>query len=451
MTGRRPGGPHVPRSTEASSGKPASSRRSFLAAVGAAGIGATVAGCTAPGGQSGGSAAAETEWPAGDTQWGDTVQVGDGEVSTFVSIGPNGDKAAGIEMTPGALAEDRTGHVKFVLGFPETDEVPFSWFGFDWEPGGHYPGDVYAIPHFDFHFYFTAHDLIADVPTVALPPEEHETLYTYPMPTDQHPPGYFRTNYVFGYMGEHLYDETAPEYNGETFGNTFVYGHWDGELIFMEPMITVPYFEQLMAGADPDLAQLEGVGHDDRRELSMPDRFPTAGEYPTEYAVRYREDRDVFTIVQDSFESFEASAGLPADADTSRSWEEEPPHVTVVHADEQRSTSGGGDGHTHTATESASSESADATVAVAPGGRLVFEPETLEVATGDTVAFDWKADYHNVAPVDQPDGASWQGEPEIRDAGHTHVHTFEVAGRYDYVCEPHESQGMVGAVVVEDA
>jgi plastocyanin len=29
-------------------------------------------------------------------------------------------------------------------------------------------------------------------------------------------------------------------------------------------------------------------------------------------------------------------------------------------------------------------------------------------------------------------------------------HTFEIAGRYDYVCIPHEQAGMIGAVVVEE-
>jgi plastocyanin len=36
------------------------------------------------------------------------------------------------------------------------------------------------------------------------------------------------------------------------------------------------------------------------------------------------------------------------------------------------------------------------------------------------------------------------------DSGESFRHTFEVPGRYDYVCIPHEQAGMVGAVIVEE-
>ncbi len=34
--------------------------------------------------------------------------------------------------------------------------------------------------------------------------------------------------------------------------------------------------------------------------------------------------------------------------------------------------------------------------------------------------------------------------------GETYEHTFEVPGRYNYFCIPHESSGMVGVIVVTD-
>lgn len=407
----------------------------MLAAIGAGALGTTLAGCsTAPGRQ------------AAEVLRGESVRVGDGTVTTFVRT--DGERVAGVELTPGVLEMDRPEHVKYVLEFPEADAVPFTWFGFDWEPGGHYPGDVYAIPHFDFHFYFEDHDVVVDIPRIALPPEEHDVLYTYPLPTDQVPARYFRTNYVFGYMGEHLYDGTAPEYNGGTFGNTFVYGHWDGRLVFMEPMISVPYFEQLRSTADPDHAQLEGVGRTDRREIATPDRFPMADRFPTAYTAAYDPEADVFRVLQHDFKAFEASGGLPPDADTSRPWETEDPEVNVVHAGEERTETGGTPDHGHASTDTPPADSADVTVAVAPGGRLVFEPARIEIDVGDTVRFDWRADYHNVVPVDQPAASTWAGEPTISDAGHTHRHTFDVPGRYHYVCQPHRGQGMVGDVVV---
>ena len=47
---------------------------------------------------------------------------------------------------------------------------------------------------------------------------------------------------------------------------------------------------------------------------------------------------------------------------------------------------------------------------------------------------------------------SWNGSLDggALDNGHTYSHTFEVPGRYDYFCIPHEQGGMVGTVVVEE-
>jgi plastocyanin len=89
-------------------------------------------------------------------------------------------------------------------------------------------------------------------------------------------------------------------------------------------------------------------------------------------------------------------------------------------------------------------------VEVGPNGDLVFEPEELTISTGTTVRFVWLSSPHNVAVTSQPDGADWSGHEPIEDRGFSFEHTFEVAGRYEYVCTPHRAQGMQGVVVVEE-
>lgn len=81
---------------------------------------------------------------------------------------------------------------------------------------------------------------------------------------------------------------------------------------------------------------------------------------------------------------------------------------------------------------------------------FAFDPDTLEISSGDTVTWEWGTDTHNIHVLEQPDGADWPGEPEIYDTGHTYSYTFEVAGTYEYVCQPHEAQGMYGTIIVED-
>ncbi|WP_435116553.1 plastocyanin/azurin family copper-binding protein [Halolamina sp. C58] len=91
------------------------------------------------------------------------------------------------------------------------------------------------------------------------------------------------------------------------------------------------------------------------------------------------------------------------------------------------------------------------TVTVGPGGSLVFDPEELTIETGTTVQWVWDSNMHNVVPQSQPEGANWAGEGETGvtfDSGHEYSHTFTTTGTYEYVCTPHESAGMIGAIEV---
>ena len=90
---------------------------------------------------------------------------------------------------------------------------------------------------------------------------------------------------------------------------------------------------------------------------------------------------------------------------------------------------------------------------VGPGGSLVFEPESVTVSTGETVAWEWDSSGHNVVVDSQPEGGEWTGtdggSSTTYDQGHTHTFTFDVAGTYEYFCAPHQSVGMRGTIVVE--
>lgn len=127
---------------------------------------------------------------------------------------------------------------------------------------------------------------------------------------------------------------------------------------------------------------------------------------------------------------------------------------------------GGDDGATATETETATTAadttttetdggSGDATVVtVGADGQTRFTPEAVTVATGETVRWEWASSGHNVRPDSQPADADWTGTPggenETYDSGYVYEFAFEVAGRYEYYCAPHQSFGMVGTVVVEE-
>lgn len=90
----------------------------------------------------------------------------------------------------------------------------------------------------------------------------------------------------------------------------------------------------------------------------------------------------------------------------------------------------------------------EVTVNVGAGDEgLKFEPTAIMIDEGTVVIWEWtgEGDEHNVV---EEEG---EFESELSDEeGHTFDHEFQSAGTYRYVCEPHDAQGMRGAVVIGD-
>ncbi len=91
----------------------------------------------------------------------------------------------------------------------------------------------------------------------------------------------------------------------------------------------------------------------------------------------------------------------------------------------------------------------EVTVNVGAGSRgMSFDPPAVAVTTGTTVVWKWTGDGggHNVVAED----GAFESETTSSE-GHTFEQTFDGEATHRYVCEPHESTGMKGAVVVEDS
>lgn len=88
-------------------------------------------------------------------------------------------------------------------------------------------------------------------------------------------------------------------------------------------------------------------------------------------------------------------------------------------------------------------------VAVGAGDRgYAFEPAAIMIDAGTTVVWRWTGagGGHNVVEENEAFGT---GEI-VAEEGHTYEHAFEDPGTYRYLCTPHDSQGMRGAVTVEE-
>jgi halocyanin-like protein len=77
-----------------------------------------------------------------------------------------------------------------------------------------------------------------------------------------------------------------------------------------------------------------------------------------------------------------------------------------------------------------------------------FAPPAVKISPGTTVTWVWSGDGgpHNVAFEEEDIRLdSFELEPGVH-----FEHTFETAGIYRYACEPHESLGQRGVIVVEE-
>ena len=82
-------------------------------------------------------------------------------------------------------------------------------------------------------------------------------------------------------MGAHWIDGTAPELHGVTFTSTFIWGSYDGEFIFWEPMITRDY---LLSHPDVEM------------QLKLPEAYKKEGWYATKFKISYSERPGSYTI-----------------------------------------------------------------------------------------------------------------------------------------------------------
>jgi len=92
--------------------------------------------------------------------------------------------------------------------------------------------------------------------------------------------------------------------------------------------------------------------------------------------------------------------------------------------------------------------SADQTVTVAPGGNLIFSPDPVTVAPGETVTWVWAAAMFHTTQSDATTGPEvWDSGPQST-MGFQYSHTFNTVGSYTYHCFYHQSFGMTGTINV---
>jgi hypothetical protein len=250
------------------------------------------------------SASASAAWPPAETTtWGTPVPAGDGTIQSFLTTTEAGEpEMLGVQLSlefdtlPPEPGEIEPGY-EYAVPLPKgaAELLPFDHVTADWNPHGHIPPGVYDVPHVDIHFYMISMDdrsqiIPGNCANLLLTCDALERAVT-PLAPAAWPPFHVNIGAVAPFMGNHLIDLRGPEFGPEGFTNAFLFGAWDGQIAFLEPMISVAHFESLI--------------EDDCRTIANPETFAAAGWYPTVYCVR-TDDRG-YSVTLESFERFEAT------------------------------------------------------------------------------------------------------------------------------------------------
>ncbi len=206
------------------------------------------------------------------TFFGVSTVMANGTGRSYVTLDRDGKPTElGIALTETALLGLPPALTEYVFALPaEASSTPFKVAAINWQPTGHPPMNIFTVPHFDVHFYTITQgerDLITPAD-----PQFNTKMFRAPEAAFV-PPGYSADAMGFPRMGLHWADGAAPEFGGQPFVKTFIYGSYDGAFIFAEPMITKAYLESKPSGTVTP--------------VKVPAQYAKSGYHPTSYTIAY--------------------------------------------------------------------------------------------------------------------------------------------------------------------
>lgn len=250
---------------------------------------------------------------------GTPSNLGNGTVASYVEFDQSGaPRAIGVVFSASALNELPTalsdGHRCFdanndgvidtatecaawherVLPVPSEasrrPDVPFKWALLNWNPKGHIPPGVFDKPHFDVHFYIEPIENIFALQRGTCGLEflrcDQYALARKPVPSNYVPSNFQDVGAAAPAMGNHLLDPTTPEFHGEPFTRHWIYGVYDGRVIFYEEMVARSYLLTKPDACFP---------------IQSPDAVALTGYYPTRSCIRYTPAKDEYTVSMENF------------------------------------------------------------------------------------------------------------------------------------------------------
>lgn len=224
---------------------------------------------------------------------GKAVRIGKGSAHTVVRADASGKvMSIGVVFTEGMLdglpkaEKGAAPDFSYLLVMPRkgprtvVDHVVLNW-----GPIGHPPAKVYDVPHFDFHFYLSSRAEQRKV--------RFKSVAESGDPSQQPPSDLMAQGYILPpgtavpMMGVHAVNPAAPEFHGEPFTATFIYGYHDKRLTFLEPMVSLSFLKSRQTFSSP---------------ISRPASYSKLGNYPSNYSVNYDPAKKVYEVTLDDLQ-----------------------------------------------------------------------------------------------------------------------------------------------------
>jgi len=176
-------------------------------------------------------------------------------------------------------------------------DIPFKWVLLNWNPVGHIPPGIYDAPHFDIHFEMAPIAEIFAIEPGSCGPEfvrcDQFQIGKKPLPANYVHPDFRDVDAVVPAMGNHLIDVTGPEFKQHPFTRSWIFGVYDGKVIFYEEMVTLSHLLAKPNACVP---------------IKSPEAVAVKGFYPTVSCIRHDSGTGDYTVSMENFILREASA-----------------------------------------------------------------------------------------------------------------------------------------------
>jgi hypothetical protein len=185
----------------------------------------------------------------------------------------------GVINDAGECEGDYENNLPFPAEVTGRTDIPFDFAMVNWNPEGH-PPEPWLPAHFDIHFYQIPESAVDSMRVgscgIFMNCDDFQRAIR-PVPAKYVHPEHASVEAAVGRMGDHLIDTMTPEFGTppKPFTHTWIFGAYDGSVIFHEVMAT----QSFMA-----------LGPDTCAPIKQPEAWEKAGYYPTRYCFSHAPD-----------------------------------------------------------------------------------------------------------------------------------------------------------------